>query len=93
MGSDFSGMETPSLSLDDVGIPTELLFCTEHGPAPAKILKHCLKPVILYKDVRKRKVATMQKTDMFTSGFPCQAYSKLGKKQALLNVINSTSPK
>jgi len=78
VGSDFSGIESVCLSLQQAFIEHDLVFSSEKNRTAAAIIRSTFKPEHFYDDVTKRHVATMEEVDLFTAGFPCQDFSRLG---------------
>ena len=79
VGTDFSGMEMPVIALRKLNVRHRHVFSSDNNKACRKLIKHVFKPKRLYKDVVVRNVHTTPGCDLYTSGFPCQAYSSLGK--------------
>lgn len=79
VGTDCSGIDCPILSLS---VPFEHVFsCEVDKHARDVILKHHA-PSILYDDVTKREHCKVPDVDLYVAGFPCQAFSYLGKRKA-----------
>lgn len=79
VGTDCSGVDCPIFSLD---VPFEHIFSCEKDKYARDVIKRYHSPHILYDDVTTRDHAQVPDVDLYVAGFPCQAFSYLGKRKA-----------
>lgn len=82
IGTLFSGVGTPELSLKHLGINHETIFACEIDKyARTTYLANNQKPNTFYEDVTKLDANKyINKLDGLIGGFPCQAFSIAGKQ-------------
>lgn len=80
VGTDFSGIDTPLLALQ--GIPFTHVFSCEMNKHARDVLRAHHSPEHLYTDITERDHASVPAVDLYIAGFPCQAFSNLGKRKA-----------
>ena len=84
LGTDFSGLETPSQALGALGVPFDLKFSAEIQPHLRKFIRrNFTNHGKIYKDVAKRSVEKMPYVDVYVAGPPCQPWSAAGKLMGL----------
>ena len=83
LGTFFSGMETPSIALTQLGMRSQLMFAVESEPALLSYIKKKYKPLHLCDDVNKVDDASLPAVDLFVGGPPCQSFARGGKVQGL----------
>ena len=81
VGTDFSGLETPSLALATIepNINFKLEFICEQDPALRAFAVAAHRPSVALEDVMSRDVGAMPKVDLYIAGAPCQAWSRAGR--------------
>ena len=79
VGTDFSGLETPSIILKRCQIPMKLKFACEKDTALLKMLVAEHTPKVIFEDISKRCVTKVPRVDLYISGSSCQPYSTIGK--------------
>tara|TARA_B110000285_G_scaffold224798_1_gene282081 strand:+ start:1145 stop:2071 length:927 start_codon:yes stop_codon:yes gene_type:complete len=83
IGTDCSGIEAPIQALEKIcngnNLKYEHIFSSENNKYAIDCLKENYKPKILYGDIQKRNVKTIDDFDIYVSGFPCQPFSKANK--------------
>lgn len=79
LGTDFSGLETPSVALKRVGVPFSLEFACEKQECLRKMLCRLYHPKIVFEDITTRRLDSVPQVDLYVSGFSCQPYSSEGK--------------
>lgn len=79
LGTDFSGLETPSVALKRVGVPFTLEFACEKEDCLRKMLCELHGPKILHDDITTRRLDSVPEVDLYVSGFSCQPYSSEGR--------------
>jgi DNA (cytosine-5)-methyltransferase 1 len=88
-GTDCSGIGGAEAALDSLKIEYEYKFASEINIyARNQLDAHYKKPEQLYTDLKKREVKDMKYVDLYVSGFPCQPFSTLGKKQGFFDEKN-----
>lgn len=88
VGTDYSGIETPLMALDKIGIPYKHVFSSEIDPTARQVIQEKFKPDILYGDATKRDNSKLPNVDLYIAGFPCQAFSSMRQ-----DLYSSTSTK
>ena len=85
VGTDFSGLETPSLALSAIEPPVNfnLEFICERDPALRAFAVAAHRPSIVYDDILSRDMGAMPNVDLYIAGPPCQAFSVAGKRSGL----------
>lgn len=81
LGTDFSGLETPSIAAERCGISTKLVFACEKEPALLKMIEDRCHPDVTYSDINTRNVRTVPKVDLYIAGASCQPWSTAGLGQ------------
>ena len=89
VGTDCSGLESPLLALRSLGVPYEHVFSSEIDKRCVKLIKANFSPRILFGDpdgpfpegdITKRDLRDVPGIDVYICGFPCQPFSKCGKR-------------
>ena len=85
VGTDFSGLETPSLALSAIEPPVNfnLEFICEQDPALRAFAVAAHRPRVVYDDILSRDIDAMPRVDIYIAGPPCQAFSAAGKMAGL----------
>ena len=85
VGTDFSGLETPSLALSAIGPPVNfnLEFICERDPALRAFAVAAHRPRVVYDDILSRDIDAMPTVDLYIAGPPCQPSSAAGKRAGL----------
>ncbi len=83
VGSDCSGLDSVAEALKQMGLGgrVQFEFCSEKEPSCRRFLRSVHGPKRIYKDIVGRDVARMPHVDIYTAGFPCQAFSRAGLNQ------------
>ena len=90
IGTDCSGIETPSMALRQMTTPTlepipfEQVFWCENDPQVVRTIEANYPPVpYRYQDITQRDNSDPQvpSVDVYVAGFPCQHFSDAGKQQ------------
>ena len=83
LGSDCSGLDSPKVALDLMGLGSrvECCFCSDKERACQVFLKAAHAPKILYENADKAGSAEAPEVDVYTAGFPCQPWSSEGKSK------------
>ena len=83
LGSDCSGMDSPKVALDlmGLGLRVQCCFCSDKERACRVFLKAAHAPNIMYENADKAGSAEAPKVDVYTAGFPCQPWSSEGKSK------------
>lgn len=88
IGTDCSGIEAPIQALELLKIPYSHKFSSEINPKTRELLKLNYDPEVLYPDITTRDHSKLPKLDMYIAGFPCQAFSHLGKREGFEDYKN-----
>lgn len=106
IGTDYSGIETPLMALDKLGIPYKHMFSSEIDPNARRVIISNFNPGILFEDATTRNHKKLPAIDLYVAGFPCQLFStsrptqyrKRPKKEDLkhffvcIDTITATNP-
>ncbi len=80
-GSDCSGIEAPLQALDALGIQVDHVFSSEIDPTAKELsFLNYGKPTFFSDDITKRDHSKLPHIDLYVAGFPCQAFSHMGKR-------------
>jgi len=81
IGTDCSGIEAPIQALEALKLKYKHLFSSEIDKKTQKLLfANYGKPKNFSDDITKRDHTKLPKIDLYVAGFPCQAFSHLGKR-------------
>ena len=83
VGSDCTGINGAAIALESLRVPFEEIFASESDPKVRETLLHNFPKLRgrIYEDVRTRP-NPKRRVDVYTAGFPCQSWSKIGKTVA-----------
>ena len=83
LGTDFSGLETPSLAAARCGIKMKLVFATEKEPKLLEFIKAKYNPNVTYDDIDRRALSDVPAVDLYIAGASCQPWSNAGSGHGL----------
>jgi len=87
VASDCSGIETPLMALDRLNIKYEHIFSSDIDKGCKEFIMNNYKPNVFFDNIKGRDNSKLpQNIDFYVAGFPCQAFSSLGKKDGFDNV-------
>ena len=78
LGTDFSGMDAPSIALQMLGIPFSHVFANDTAPAARSFIFHNHTVEHIYTDLALRPVHRHGTLDLYVAGPPCQPWSSAG---------------
>lgn len=81
----FAGYGGASFALRKANIPFECVGYSEIEPNAVKCYKQNHEPITNYGDITKIDEKTLPDFDLFTGGFPCQAFSTAGRMNGELD--------
>ena len=81
IGTDFSGIGAPEMSLKYLGIDFESVFACEIDKHARKSFEQLHAPKTFYNDITTRNHSEVEQLDLYVAGFPCQSFSMAGKRK------------
>jgi DNA (cytosine-5)-methyltransferase 1 len=88
VGTDCSGIEAPIQALQLLNIPFKHVFSCDNDKYVIESIKGNYNPTYIYNDIFDRDYNNLPKIDMYIAGFPCQAFSLLGKREGFDDTLN-----
>ena len=85
IGTDCSGIEAPIQALQQMGVEFEHVFSCESDKYAVKSIRANYNPGVIYDDITTRDHSKLPDIDMYVCGFPCQPFSSMGKKHAMVD--------
>ena len=82
IGTDFSGMETPILTLRRFPLKFHHKWSCEKEPSCVRLIRQ-LRPDRIFLDIARRKLDDTEYVDLLVTGFPCQPFSQGGKGEGI----------
>ena len=76
--TDFSGLETPSLALDALGIDSTLVAASEIAPKLREVIVENFKPYVMHDSFAVEAAPNPGSVDLYVAGPPCQDFSSAG---------------
>ena len=76
--TDFSGLETPSLALDALGIDSTLVAASEISPKLRDVIVENFKPHVMHDSFAVEAAPSPGSVDLYVAGPPCQDFSSAG---------------
>jgi len=81
VGTLFSGIETPILALERMGIPFEHAYSCEIDRSCRLVIAARFAPLALFGDIEKVDAKLFPDADLVIAGIPCQSFSQAGYHQ------------
>jgi len=81
LATDCSGMETPVMALQNLGVPVNHVFSCDIDHNAKKTIMANFPPKAWYDDLTARSNRSAPKSDLYVAGFPCQPFSMAGLHQ------------
>lgn len=82
VASDCSGLNGAALALESLNLPFTEEWVSDVEDSARKVLRANFACKRIYEDVRTPAPRDIE-VDFYSAGYPCQAYSQLGKKQGM----------
>ena len=81
VGTDCSGIEAPLQALEIMGVKYEHVFCSEINQSTRQVALATYGPAKYEcSDITERDHSKLPHVDLYVAGFPCQAFSHMGKR-------------
>jgi DNA (cytosine-5)-methyltransferase 1 len=81
VATDCSGMETPVMALQNLGVEVNHVFSCDVNPHAKATIMANYPPKIFFDDLTQRDNAKAPTADLYVAGFPCQPFSTAGLQQ------------
>ena len=81
IGTDCSGIESPIQALNILKIPYVHLWSSDIDQMVKQSIMCNYRPKVFYPDIFERDHRRLPHVDLYVAGFPCQAFSTLGKRE------------
>ena len=86
VGTDCSGLDAVGEALRQLRVRYNYAFASDICPVVRRLLVQGPRvPTCIYEDVTTRDVNDVPPVDIYVAGFPCQAFSRLGKQRGLVD--------
>jgi len=86
LGTDFSGLEVPSMALHSLGVEHSLVFASERNAILRAFIIDNFKPGMIFDDISLRPCNDSSASDVYIAGTPCQPFSSLGLREGTLDI-------
>ena len=83
VASDCTGLNAAALALESLGLPFQEEWVSDSDVAVRRVLQRNFAPKAMLSCVQQDVPANHLPVDFYSAGYPCQAYSKLGKGEGL----------
>ena len=91
LGTDFAGLETPRMALENIGFKVQQLFTCDSDPNCRKMMAALYGDAErVFHDVQRKQSDQAPHVDLYVAGVCCQPWSTAGKHGGLLGQIDST---
>lgn len=81
VGTDCSGIDAPIQALKIMNIPISYEFASDIDPNSKTSIMCNDSPKMFFDNILTRDHSKLPKLDIYSAGFPCQAFSTLGKRE------------
>lgn len=83
VGTLFSGIETPIVAMNWLGIKHEHVFSCEYDRWCRSVISLKFDPLVLFGDINRVDMRAMPDCDLVVAGIPCQSFSHMGHRLGL----------
>lgn len=90
VGTDCSGLDSPIVALNLLGMNVEHKWSCDNDPDIKKQILDTFEPDLFFDDMFDRDLAALPDIDLYVCGFPCQSWSSANHKRQGFDVKHGT---